>query len=74
MDMQRMKFLAIQIRKLSNSIDAINRSKVEMIKTLVAENILDQNFRRPLKKLATLDALKYGNSVFVSFVTRYIKD
>ena len=62
------------IRKLSNSIDSINKSKDEMIKTLVAENILDPNFRRSLKKLATIDALKDGNSAFVAYVTRYVKD
>lgn len=62
------------IRKLSNSIDAINKSRDDVIKVLVADNILDANFRRSLKKLATLDALKDGNTAFVSYVTRYVKD
>ena len=62
------------LSKLSNSIDAINKSRDDVINTLVADNILDANFRRSLKKLATLDALKDGNTAFVTYVTRNIKD
>lgn len=62
------------LSKLSNSIVAINKSKDGVVKTLVAENILDPHFRRSLKKLATRDALKDGNTAFVSYVTRYVKD
>jgi len=62
------------IRKFSDSIDAINKSRDDVIKTLVDGNILDEKFRHSLKKLATLDALKDGNTAFVNYVTRYLKD
>ena len=62
------------IRKFSNSIDAINKTRDDVINILVADNIPDAYFRRSLKKLATLDTSKDGNTAFFTYVTRNIKD
>ena len=62
------------IRKFSNLIVAINKSRDDVVKALVADNVMRDNLGHSLKKLATLDALKDGNSAFVSYVTRNIKD
>ncbi len=62
------------IRKLSESINSIKLSNDAIVKMLVSENILDPSFKRSLQKLATIDALKDGESAFVDYVTRNIKD
>jgi hypothetical protein len=62
------------IRKLSASVESIKSSNDSIVKMLVSENILDPSFRRALQKLATIDALKDGNSAFVDYVTRNIRD
>ena len=62
------------IRKLSASINSIKLSNDAIVKMLVSENILDPSFKRSLQKLATIDALKDGESAFVDYVTRNIKD
>jgi len=62
------------IRKLSASVESIKFSNDAIVRILVSENIVDPSFRKALQKLATIDALKDGNSTFVEYVTRNIKD
>lgn len=62
------------ITKLSQTEYAIRMSTNAIVKTLVEDNILDPHFRKSLQKMATMDALKDGNTEFVEFVRKHIQD
>jgi len=63
------------IAKLSNSLDALNNITRSMFETLLStEHSDNQALKKSLQKLATIDALKDGDTEFVSFVRRYLKD
>jgi hypothetical protein len=62
------------IRKLSILLHATSNTKNELVKTLLLENIADPSFRKSLKMLAMMDALKDGDNAFVEFVNKHLKD
>ena len=62
------------IRKLSNTLNAINTAKEAVIKTLISEKILNPYFRKSLQMLAMMDTLKDGENAFVEFVKKHVKD
>jgi uncharacterized protein with PhoU and TrkA domain len=64
------------IRKLSVSLNVITNANKELAKLLLEDVVLDENFRKSLKKIALMDRLRDGEreSEFVRFVDTYIKD
>lgn len=62
------------VAKLQMSDYAISKAVDAVAKTLVADNLMDPHFRRALQKLATMDAMRDGNTDFVRFVRKHIED
>ena len=62
------------IRKLSVLLHATSNTNNELVKTLLLENILDPYFRKSLQMLAMMDALKDGDTAFVEFVNKHVKE
>ncbi|PIT76285.1 hypothetical protein [Limnohabitans sp. B9-3] len=62
------------VAKLQQSQYAISKATVAIVKLLTSEKMLDPYFRKSLQMMAMMDALKDGETNFVKFVNKYIKD
>jgi hypothetical protein len=62
------------IAKLQQSNYTISNATEAIVKTLIADKLLDPSFRKSLQMLAMMDALKGGENAFVEFVNKHVKD
>ena len=62
------------VAKLQRSQYAISKATVAIVNSLISEKMLDPYFRKSLQMMAMMDALKDGETKFVKFVKKYIKD
>ena len=62
------------VAKLQQSQYAISQATVAIVNSLISEKMLDPYFRKSLQMMAMMDALKDGETKFVKFVNKYIRD